>query len=150
AAGAEPVQARLIAARAAQHAGELDAAEAALAALHAAHPGHAEVAGRYAELLVARSRDREAREVAAACRPLAGLAAEAGGLAPCHLGELDAADAAFAALEVGAAASDDGAAAGRASWLRGMVARQRGQLGLASDRYREAARRLGEAGEVHA
>ena len=31
-----------------------------------------------------------------------------------------------------------------------MVAQQRGQLGLASDRYREAARRLGEAGEVHA
>ena len=31
-----------------------------------------------------------------------------------------------------------------------MVAQQRGQLGLASDRYREAARRLGEVGEIHA
>ena len=31
-----------------------------------------------------------------------------------------------------------------------MVAQQRGQLGLASDRYREAVRRLTEVGEVHA
>src|SRR5213079_1812392 len=63
--------------------------------------------------------------------------------------ELEAADRAFAALEVGGAAADDGATVGRALSLRGMVAQQRGQLGLASDRYREAARRLGEAGELH-
>src|SRR5439155_1033818 len=66
AAGADPVAARLIAARAAQRAGELDAAEAALAALHAAHPGHPEVAGSYARLLVTRSRYREARAIATA------------------------------------------------------------------------------------
>ena len=150
AAGADPVAARLVSARAAQRAGDLDAAEAALAALHAAHPVHPEVAGSYARLLVTRSRYREARTIATAAGPLAGLAAEAAGLAAFYLGELEAADAAFAALEVGAAAAGDGATAGRASSLRGMVAQQRGQLGLASDRYREAARRLGEVGELHA
>ena len=150
AAGADPVAARLVSARAWQRAGELDAAEADLAALHAAHPGHPEVAGSYARLLVTRSRYREARRVAAAAGPLTGLAAEAAGLAAFYLGELDAADAAFAALEVGAVAGGDGATAGRASSLRGMVAQQRGQLGLASDRYREAVRRLGDVGEVHA
>ncbi|HMG23698.1 MAG TPA: serine/threonine-protein kinase, partial [Kofleriaceae bacterium] len=150
AAGADPVAARLVAARAAQRAGELDAAEAALAALHAAEPRHREVAGSYARLLVTRSRYREARAVAAAAGPLSGLCAEAAGLAAFYLGELEAADAAFAALEVGAAASGDDATAGRASSLRGMVAQQRGQLGLASDRYREAVRRLAEVGEVHA
>src|SRR5213078_337555 len=75
---------------------------------------------------------------------------EAAGLAAFYLGELDEADTAFAALEVGGAAHDDGATVGRALSLRGMVAQQRGQLGLASDRYREAARRLGEVGELHA
>jgi serine/threonine-protein kinase PknK len=154
AAGADPVLARLVSARAAQRAGELDAAEAALAALYtslaAAHPAHAEVAGTYARLLVTRSRYRDARAIAVAGGPLAGLRAEAAGLAAFYLGELEAADAAFAALEVGAAAAGDGATVGRASSLRGMVAQQRGQLGLASDRYREAARRLGEVGEAHA
>ena len=48
------------------------------------------------------------------------------------------------------AATGDGATVGRALSLRGMVAQQRGQLGLASDRYREAARRLDEVGELHA
>ena len=154
AAGADPVLARLVSARAAQRAGELDAAEAALAALYTslatAHPAHGEVAGTYARLLVTRSRYRDARAIAVAGGPLAGLRAEAAGLAAFYLGELEAADAAFAALEVGAAAAGDGATVGRASSLRGMVAQQRGQLGLASDRYREAARRLGEVGEVHA
>ena len=154
AAGADPVRARLVSARAAQRAGELDSAETALAALHASvsatHPAHAEVAGTYARLLVTRARYREARAIATAGGPLAGLRAEAAGLAAFYLGELEAADAAFAALEVGAAASGDGATAGRASSLRGMVAQQRGQLGLASDRYREAWRRLGEVGELHA
>jgi len=150
AAGADPVIARLVAARAAQRASDLDGAEAALAALHAAHPGHPEVAGTYARLLVTRSRYRDARAIATAGGPLAGLRAEAAGLAAFYLGELEAADAAFAALEVGAAASGDAATVGRASSLRGMVAQQRGQLGLASDRYREAARRLAEVGELHA
>ena len=154
AAGADPVLARLVSARAAQRAGELDTAEAALAALHgslpAAHPAHAEVAGTYARLLVTRSRYHDARAIAVAGGPLAGLRAEAAGLAAFYLGELEAADAAFAALEVGAAAAGDATTAGRASSLRGMVAQQRGQLGLASDRYREAARRLGEVGELHA
>ncbi|HEX3758066.1 MAG TPA: sigma 54-interacting transcriptional regulator [Kofleriaceae bacterium] len=150
AAGADPVAAQLIAACAAERAGELDAAAAALSALHAAHPGDPEVAGSYARLLVDRARYREARAVAVAAGPLVGLAAEAAGLAAFHLGELDAADAAFAALEVGAAVSGDAAGAGRASSLRGMVARQRGQLGLASDRHREAVRRLTDVGEVHA
>ncbi|HUJ58047.1 MAG TPA: sigma 54-interacting transcriptional regulator, partial [Kofleriaceae bacterium] len=150
-AGADPVAARLAIARAAQRAGELDAAEAELAALHATHPGHAEVAGAYARLLVTRSRFADARRIAvAAGEPLAGLRAEAAGLAAFYLGELDAADRAFAALELGAAAASDDAAIGRALSLRGMVAQQRGQLGLASDRYREAARRLGDIGEVHA
>ncbi|HEX3479479.1 MAG TPA: serine/threonine-protein kinase, partial [Kofleriaceae bacterium] len=81
AAGADPVAARLIGARAAQRAGELDAAEAALAALHAAHPGHPDVAGSYARLLVSRSRYREARAIATAAGPLSGLSAEAAGLA---------------------------------------------------------------------
>ncbi|MGN6105597.1 MAG: protein kinase domain-containing protein, partial [Kofleriaceae bacterium] len=150
AAGADRIEAELVVARAAQRAGNLDDAEAALARLHAAHPGHAEVAGTYARLLVTRSRYAHARDIASAGGPLAGLRAEAAGLAGFYLGDLDAADAAFAALEVGATASDDGAAIGRALSLRGMVAQQRGQLGLASDRYREAARRLGEVGELHA
>ncbi|HEY5947431.1 MAG TPA: GAF domain-containing protein, partial [Kofleriaceae bacterium] len=47
-------------------------------------------------------------------------------------------------------AAGDGATVGRALSLRGMVAQQRGQLGLASDRYREAARKLDEVGEIHA
>jgi serine/threonine-protein kinase PknK len=150
AAGADPIEAALVAARAAQRAGDLDAAEAALARLHAAHPDHAEIAGAYARLLVTRSQYARARAIAAAGGPLAGLRAEAAGLAALYEGDLPAADAAFAALEASGAAADDGAAVGRALSLRGMVAQQRGQLGLAGDRYREAARRLGEVGEVHA
>ncbi|HWO18665.1 MAG TPA: sigma 54-interacting transcriptional regulator [Kofleriaceae bacterium] len=150
AAGADPIEAALVAARAAQRAGDLDAAEAALSKLHAEHPAHAEIAGTYARLLVTRSQYARARAIAAAGGPLAGLRAEAAGLAALYQGELPAADAAFAALEVSGAAADDGATVGRALSLRGMVAQQRGQLGLAGDRYREAARRLGEVGEVHA
>ncbi len=149
ASGADPVAAELVIARAAQRAGELDAAEITLAALHHAHPEHAEAAGTYARLLVTRSRYAEARAIAVA-GPLVGLRAEAAGLAAFYLGELDDADAAFAALELGAITAGDTATVGRASSLRGMVAQQRGQLGLASDRYREAARRLGEVGELHA
>ena len=151
AAGADRVQAQLVIARAAQRAGNLDAAEAALARLHAAHPGHAEAAGTYARLLVTRSRYAEAIAIArAGDTPLAALRAEAAGLAAFYLGDLDEADAAFAALELGAHALNDSANVGRALSLRGMVAQQRGQLGLASDRYREAARRLADAGELHA
>jgi len=149
-AGADPVEAELVAARAAQRGGDLDAAEAALAAIHTAHPRHADAAGAYARVLVTRGRYADAKAAAATVRPLAGLAAEAAGLGAFYLGELDEADAAFAALELGASAAGDTAATGRASSLRGMVAQQRGQLGLASDRYREAARRLGEVGEIHA
>jgi transcriptional regulator with GAF, ATPase, and Fis domain/tetratricopeptide (TPR) repeat protein len=148
--GADAVEAELVVARAAQRAGELDDAEATLARLHSTHPDHTEVAGTYARLLVTRSRYAEARTIAVTVTPLAGLSAEAAGLAAFYLGELDDADAAFAALEVGGAAVNDGATVGRALSLRGMVAQQRGQLGLASDRYREAARRLGEVGELHA
>jgi transcriptional regulator with GAF, ATPase, and Fis domain len=162
--GADPVLAELIVARAAQRAGALDDAEAVLARLHAAHPAHAEIAGTYARLLVTRSRFADARRVArAAGEPLVGLRAEAAGLAAFYLGELDEADRAFAALEAGgddleppgsAGARGDperrGASIGRALSLRGMVAQQRGQLALASERYREAVRLLGEAGEVHA
>ncbi|MBV8759545.1 MAG: sigma 54-interacting transcriptional regulator, partial [Deltaproteobacteria bacterium] len=68
------------------------------------------------------------------------------GLAAFYLGELDEADRAFAALEAGA----DEATLGRALSLRGMVAQQRGQLALASDRYRQAASRLEAIGEIHA
>jgi transcriptional regulator with GAF, ATPase, and Fis domain/tetratricopeptide (TPR) repeat protein len=150
-AGADRVEAQLIVARAAQRAGELDAAEAALSELHAAHPGHPEVTGAYARLLVTRSRFSDARRIATAgSAPLAGLRAEAAGLAGFYLGELDDADRAFALLEVGAAAASDDATVGRALSLRGMVAQQRGQLGLASDRYREAARKLADVGEIHA
>jgi transcriptional regulator with GAF, ATPase, and Fis domain/tetratricopeptide (TPR) repeat protein len=149
-AGADPIEAQLLVARTSQRAGDLDAAEAALGSLHAAHPQHAEIAGAYARLLVTRSRYEEARVVAKACGPLAGLRAEAAGLAAFYLGELDDADRAFAALEVTATAAGEDAAIGRALSLRGMVAQQRGQLGLASDRYREAAKRLGEVGEIHA
>jgi transcriptional regulator with GAF, ATPase, and Fis domain len=145
-AGADAAEAQLVVARAAQRAGDLDAAEATLAALHAAHPGHAEVAGTYARLLVTRSRFDEARRIARAGGPVAGLRAEAAGLAAFYLGDLDEADRAFAALE----AAGDAATIGRALSLRGMVAQQRGQLGLASDRYRDAARRLDEIGEIHA
>jgi predicted ATP-grasp superfamily ATP-dependent carboligase len=143
---ADPVRARLGRARDLQNAGAPDAAEAELAALHAAYPKHTEIAGAYARLLVTRARYHDARAVAATGGPLTGLRAEAAGLAAYYLGELKVADVAFAALEVGAVMGDDGATAGRASSLRGMVALERGQLGLASDRYREAARRLGEAG----
>src|SRR4029079_8047458 len=110
------------------------------------------VGGAYARLLVTRARFADARRVASAGAngPLAGLRAEAAGLAAFYLGELDDADRAFAALELGAAAARDGATVGRALSLRGMVAQQRGQLGLASDRYREAARKLDEVGEIHA
>jgi transcriptional regulator with GAF, ATPase, and Fis domain/Tfp pilus assembly protein PilF len=147
--GADAIAARLVAARAAQRAGELDAAEAELAELFSRAPRDLDVAGAYARLLVTRSRYAEAKRVIGTS-PLAGLRAEAAGLAAFYLGELDDADRAFAALEVSAAASGEPAATGRAMSLRGMVAQQRGQLGLASDRYREAARKLGEAGEIHA
>jgi transcriptional regulator with GAF, ATPase, and Fis domain len=149
-AGADPVEAQLVVARAAQRVGDLDAAETTLAALYAEAPEHPEVAGTYARLLVTRSRFADARRVATAGGSLSGLRAEAAGLATFYLGELDEADRAFAALELGGAAAGDGAAVGRALSLRGMVAQQRGQLGLASDRYREAARKLDEVGEVHA
>jgi transcriptional regulator with GAF, ATPase, and Fis domain/tetratricopeptide (TPR) repeat protein len=149
-AGADRVAAELVIARAAQRAGDLDGAEATLAALHHDEPANTDVAGAYARLLVTRSRFADARRVALADGPLSGLRAEAAGLAAFYVGELDAADQAFAALEVGAAAAGDAATVGRALSLRGMVAQQRGQLGLASDRYREAARRLAEVGEVHA
>ncbi len=150
-AGADLVEAQLVIARAAQRGGELDAAEEVLARLHAAQPMHLEVAGTYARLLVTRSRYAEACTVAATSgAPLAGLRAEAAGLAAFYLGSLDEADAAFSALEVAAAAADDTATVGRALSLHGMVAQQRGQLGLASDRYREAARRLADVGELHA
>jgi transcriptional regulator with GAF, ATPase, and Fis domain len=149
-AGADRVECDLIIARAAQKAGDLDEAEQTLAGLHASEPAHTEVAGVYARLLVSRSRFADARRVANAAGPLAGLRAEAAGLASFYLGDLDDADRSFAALEVGAAATDDRATVGRALSLRGMVAQQRGQLGLASDRYREAARKLEEVGESHA
>jgi transcriptional regulator with GAF, ATPase, and Fis domain len=150
AAGGDGVDAQLVIARAAQRAGDLDAAESTLWALYAQHPDHAEVAGTYARLLVTRSRFDDARGVATAGGALAGLRAEAAGLAAFYLGELDEADRAFAALELGGTAGGDSATVGRALSLRGMVAQQRGQLGLASDRYREAARKLDEAGEIHA
>ena len=149
-AGADPAEAQLVIARAAQRAGDLDAAETTLAQLHAAHPAHAEAAGAYARLLVTRSRYAVARDIARAGGALTGLRAEAAGLAAFYLGDLDEADGAFAALELEASAREDAATAGRAASLRGMVAQQRGQLGLASERYREAARRLGEVGELHA
>ncbi|HTR51204.1 MAG TPA: sigma 54-interacting transcriptional regulator [Kofleriaceae bacterium] len=146
-AGADASVAELVVARAAQRAGMLDDAEAMLASLYAAHPDHAEIAGTYARLLVTRSRFADARRVARGDGgPLAGLRAEAAGLAAFYLGELDEADRAFAALEAGG----DDAIIGRALSLRGMVAQQRGQLALASERYREAARKLGDVGEVHA
>ena len=150
-AGADPIEARLVVARAAQRAGDLDAAEAELAALVLAHPDHADAAGAYARLLVTRSRFADARAVATrGAAPLAGLRAEAAGLAAFYLGDLDDADRGFAALEVGGASVGDDATVGRALSLRGMVAQQRGQLALASDRYREAVRRLADVGEVHA
>ncbi|MEJ7599192.1 MAG: sigma 54-interacting transcriptional regulator [Kofleriaceae bacterium] len=148
--GADRVEAALVGARALQRAGELDAAEAALAQLHASEPDHAEVAGTYARLLVTRSRYAEARAIASAGGPLVGLRAEAAGLAAFYAGELEAADTAFAALEVGATAARDELTIGRALSLRGMVAQQRGQLALASDRYREAHGRLEATGELHA
>jgi transcriptional regulator with GAF, ATPase, and Fis domain/predicted Zn-dependent protease len=148
--GADPIEAQLAIARTSQRAGDLDAAEHTLAELFRAHPQHADIAGAYARLLVTRSHYDEARRVARAAGALAGLRAEAAGLAAFYLGELDEADQAFAALEVGATAAGESAAIGRALSLRGMIAQQRGQLGLASDRYRDAARRLGEVGEIHA
>jgi len=149
-AGADRASAQLVIARAAQRAGDLDAAETTLSQLYAHDPAHADVAGTYARLLVTRSRFEEARRVATVGGALAGLRAEAAGLAAFYLGDLDEADRAFAALEVGGTAAGDAATVGRALSLRGMVAQQRGQLGLASDRYREAARKLDEVGEVHA
>lgn len=149
-AGADPVEVQLLVARSSQRAGNLDAAEAALELLYAAYPEHPEVAGAYARLLVTRSRYARAREVASSAGPLVGLRAESSGLAAFYLGDVDDADRLFAALEMTATATGDDAAVGRALSLRGMVAQQRGQLGLASDRYREAARRLDAAGEVHA
>jgi transcriptional regulator with GAF, ATPase, and Fis domain len=151
AAGAHAIEVELVVARAAQLAGELDDAEARLSALYARHADHPELAGTYSRLLVTRGRYGEAARVALACpAPLAGLRAEAAGLAAFYLGKLDDADRAFAALEVGGAAQADDAIVGRALSLRGMVAQQRGQLGLASDRYREAARKLADVGETHA
>jgi len=146
----DPIASGLAVARAAQRIGELEVAETTLAELYAAYPAHAEVAGSYARLLLAQGRHEEARDVAIAGGPLVGMRAEAAGLAAFQLGELEAADAAFAALEVDAAATGHAAGAGRALLLRGLVAHRRGQLGLASERYREAARRLGDAGERHA
>jgi len=144
------VAAELAAARALQRAGELDEAEEALVRLHHAHPTHAEVAGTYARLLVTRSRYAEARAIASAGGALVGLRAEAAGLAAFYAGDLQGADAAFAALELGATAAEDDATVGRALSLRGMVAQQRGQLALASERYRDASRKLEDNGELHA
>src|SRR5690606_4596270 len=78
-AGADPVAAQLVIARAAQRAGDLDAAEATLATLHAENPEHPDVAGTYARLLVTRSRFDDARRVASAGGALSGLRAEAAG-----------------------------------------------------------------------
>lgn len=149
-AGADPVETQLLVARASQRGGDLPAAEEALSALYASCPGHPDVAGAYARLLITRSRYASARQVATSAGPPSGLRAECCGLAALYLGDLDEADRQFATLEAGAAASDDQAARGRALSLRGMVAQYRGQLGLASDRYREAIERLGAAGHVHA
>jgi transcriptional regulator with GAF, ATPase, and Fis domain/Tfp pilus assembly protein PilF len=153
-AGADPIEARLVLARTAQRAGDLAIAERELERLHADHPAHAEIAGTYARLLVTRSRYANARSVATngalANTPLSGLRAEAAGLAAFYLGELDAAESAFAALESGARAAHDTLSTGRALSLRGMVAQQRGHLAIASERYAEAAKRLGDVGEIHA
>ena len=151
AAGADAADAELVVARAAQRAGELDTAEATLGRLHAAHPTRDDVTGAYARLLVTRARYAEAAAIARGDGgPVAGLRAEALGLAALYQGELDDADRAFAALELGGTAAAEGATIGRALSLRGMVAQHRGQLALAGDRYREAARRLDEVGEIHA
>ena len=63
-------------------------------------------------------------------RQSAACAPRRSGLAALYLGELDDADRAFAALELGGTVSGDGAAIGRALSLRGMVAQHRGQLAL--------------------
>jgi hypothetical protein len=115
----------------------------------AAHPEHTEVAGAYARLLVDRARYREAHDIPAAGDAVR-VRAESAGLAALPTGDLKTADAALAALEAGAVADGDAATAGRALALRATVAEQRGQLGIASDRYREAARQLTTAGELHA
>ena len=149
-AGADPIEVQLFIARASQRAGNLDAAETQLAALYRDHPSHPDVAGIYARLLVTRSRYAAARQVAASAGPVVGLAAEAWGLAAFYLGDLDEAERLFAALEVTATTAGEDAALGRALSLRGMVAQQRGQLAIASDRYRDAMRRLRDSGELHA
>lgn len=48
------------------------------------------------------------------------------------------------------AGSAEGKPSGRATWLRGRLAQQRGQLGAASERLREAARQLRHAGDLEA
>jgi transcriptional regulator with GAF, ATPase, and Fis domain/Tfp pilus assembly protein PilF len=149
-AGADPVQAHLLIARTTQRAGELDAAEAKLAALYAEQPSHPDVAGAYARLLVTRSQYALAQQVARSIGPPTGLRAEAAGLAAFYLGDLEQADQLFSSIESSAASTRDSAALGRALLLRGMVAQQRGQLALASDRYREAAKQLHAVGEIHA
>ena len=114
-----------------------------------AHPEHAEVAGAYARLLVDRARYREAHDIPATGDALR-VRTESAGLAALPAGDLKSADVALAALEAGATADGDAATSGRALALRATLAEHRGQLGIASDRYREAARRLTEAGELHA
>ncbi len=150
-AGADVVETTLISARAWQRSGELDRAEEALSSLHALDPEQSEVAGAYARLLVTRSRYAEAQRVARRPpTPIAGLRAEAAGLAAFYVGALDDADLAFISLELDARAAGTHAAVGRALSLRGMVAQQRGRLGAATELYREAVARLEDAGERHA
>ncbi|MBK7538575.1 MAG: sigma 54-interacting transcriptional regulator [Myxococcales bacterium] len=72
------------------------------------------------------------------------------GLCAFYRGQLDEAERHFAAAERAAVADAQPVALGRALSLRGMVAQQRGQLALASDRYAHAAHLLSAAGEAHA
>lgn len=149
-AGADAVDTQLLIARSSQRAGDLDAAERALSALHARYPENSEAAGAYARLLISRSQYALARQVAISAGPPSGLRTECCGLAALYLGEVDEADRQFATLETEATATGDQGALGRALSLRGMVAQQRGQLALASDRYGEAIQRLRAVGEIHA
>jgi transcriptional regulator with GAF, ATPase, and Fis domain len=153
--------ARLIAARALQRLGALDAAEQVLAELYADAPADDELAGAYARLLVARARYGEAAAIAgevtaltqrARRAPAPGLALrlEAAGLAALYQGGLDDADRGFAGLETMARADGDDAITARALALRGMVAQQRGELALAAELHGKAGDAARRAGEVHA
>jgi transcriptional regulator with GAF, ATPase, and Fis domain/tetratricopeptide (TPR) repeat protein len=144
-------EARLLVAKVLQRRGEFTRARAELTEMVLAAPDHEEAAGTLARVLLSLGELDQAKQIAHA-HPLGadgGACTEVLGLCAFYRGQLDDADRWFAIVEHAATRAARPVALGRAWSMRGMVAQQRGQLALASERYDHAAEILGGAGEVH-